>query len=82
MRKATNETVKKTGRTAPASKLGTKPARPRKTFDAVEMKRDAQKAIRRELGDMTPAQEAAYWRQQNEDFHQRLDRAQRRRKAS
>ncbi len=41
---------------------------PEKDFDCVEMKRRAQERILRETAGMTPAQELAYWRAQEERF--------------
>lgn len=51
-----------------------------KTFDCVEMKRRAAAIILREIADMTPEQELAYWQERTEALREKKQQLQRDRK--
>lgn len=54
----------------------------KKTFDCVEMKRQAQEAIRKETAGMTREQLLAYWADQHRKMLERRDRSAQSRKSA
>jgi soluble cytochrome b562 len=46
-----------------------------KTFDCIQMKRDAQKKIREAVKGMTPEQEIAFFREGAEEFERQIEQA-------